>query len=246
MIPFSWWGQVNYLIFNCQKAPFDNVKMRQAAVYAIDREAMAKALGQGVGLPAYYYWGAGDLGYSETVPRYTFDMNKAKQLVKEAGFPNGIDVTDDTFSLDMLQRSGEALKQMWDQAGIRTTLNVQERTAFVSKLQVSNFQFANSYRGTSEPDPDSYSFRLTSTGVFNFAHFENADMDKCMEEGRNAVESAKRAEVYKRCQQILYEQVPYESTWSNPFVLLINKRVKGWQPILYTNLANLREAWLDK
>jgi peptide/nickel transport system substrate-binding protein len=246
MIPYPWYGQVNYLIFNFQKAPFNDLKMRQAAIYALDRESMAKAIGQGVGLPAYYYWGPGDLGYDESVPRYNFDLNKSKQLVKDAGYPNGVDVPCDTFSLDMLQRTGEAIKQFWDQAGIRTTLGVEERTAFVSKLQVSNFQVANSYRGSVDIDPDSYSYRLTTDGTFNFSHFSSADMDKCMEEGRNTVEDAKRIAIYKRCQQIMYENLPYESIWTNPLVLLVSKKVKGWEPFMYTSLAGLRNVWLDK
>ena len=79
-----------------------------------------------------------------------------------------------------MQRTAEAFKQTWDQIGIRTTLNMQERTAFVSKLQNGNYQVANSIRQWGEFDPDAYSYRLTSTGAFNFAQFKNAEMDKCM------------------------------------------------------------------
>lgn len=245
LVEYPWVGDVNYLIFNMKKAPFDSLKLRQAAAYATDREGMAKALGLGSGVPTYYYWGPGDLGYDETLPRYSFDMNKAKQLVKEAGFPDGVDVVDDFFHVEVMQRTAEAFKQTWDQVGIRTTLNVSERTAFVSKLQAGNFQVANSIRQWGDSDPDAYSNRLTSTGPFNFAHFENTDLDKCMEEGRNTIEDAKRAEIYKRCQRIIYEQVPYDQIWFTPYALVVNKKVKGWEPQFFSRVR-LRQAWLDR
>lgn len=245
LVQFPWTGLVNYLIFNVEKAPFNNLKLRQAAVYALDREGIAKVVGLGGGLPTYYYWGPGDLGYDETLPRYNFDMNKAKQLVKEAGFPDGVDVADDFFQVETLQRTAEAFKQTWDQAGIRTTLNLSERTAFVAKTQIGNFQVANSNRTWGEADPDGYSYRLASTGAFNFAQWKNPEMDKCMEEGRNTAEDAKRAEIYKRCQKIVYEQVPYENIWFAPISVGMSKKLKGWEPHFFARLR-FREAWLDK
>lgn len=245
LIVLPWNGWVNYLIFNVQKPPFNNVKLRQAAAYALDREAIAKALGMGFAYPSYYYWGPGDLGYDETLPRYTFDREKSKQLVKDAGFASGVDVTDDFFQTEPLPRSAEALKQAWDQVGIRTTLNLMERTPFVAKLQVGDFQVANSIRTWGEADPEAYSYRLASTGTFNFAQFKNADMDKCLEEGRSTADEAKRAEIYKRCQQIVYEQLPYEEFWYTPFALAVNKKVKGWEPHFFSQVM-LRMAWIDK
>jgi peptide/nickel transport system substrate-binding protein len=244
-VEYPWHGQVNYLIFNLKKPPFDNLKLRQAALYAIDRENAAKAGGMGIGQPAYYYWGAGDLGYDASLPHYSFDLNKAKQLVTEAGFPNGVSVTDEFFHVEELQRSAESFKQTWDQAGIKTTLNSQERTAFVSKLQVGDFQVANSSRFFAEVDPDMYSYRLTSTGTYNFAHFENQEMDKCMEDGRSAVEDSKRADIYKRCQQIVFEQAPYDSYWYRPIEIVISQKLKGWEPHTFSRFT-FREAWLDK
>ncbi|MCL4534778.1 MAG: ABC transporter substrate-binding protein [Bacteroidetes bacterium] len=245
LIVLPWIGWLNYIIFNVQKPPFDNLKLRQAAAYAIDRESIAKALGMGSGYPSYYYWGPGDLAYDETLPRYTYDKDKAKQLVKDAGFPTGVDITDDFLQTEPNPRTAQAMKQAWDEVGIRTTLNLMERTPFVSKLQVGNFQVANSLRTWGEADPEAYSYRLTSTGTFNFAHFENADMDKCMEEGRNTAEDAKRVEIYKRCQRIIFEQVPYDQVWFTPFALSVNKKVKGWEPHFF-NQVMLRGAWIDR
>ncbi|MCL4368725.1 MAG: ABC transporter substrate-binding protein [Actinobacteria bacterium] len=245
LIQYPWVGLVNYIIFNVQKAPFSDLKLRQAALYAIDRDAIAKGAGQGVGVPTYYYWGPGDLGYDETLPHYTYDVNKAKQLVQESAYKSGVDVIDEFFQNEPMVRTAQALKQAWDPLGIRTTLNMQERTAFVAKTQVGDFQVANSLRQWAESDPEAYSYRLASDGAFNFAHFQNADMDKCMEEGRNTADDAKRIEIYKRCQKIVFEQAPYDQVWFSPNNIVISKAVKGWEPQLYVDVL-ARKVWLDR
>ncbi|MCL5027134.1 MAG: ABC transporter substrate-binding protein [Chloroflexi bacterium] len=245
LIEYPWTALVQYNIFNVKKSPFDNVKLRQAALYAIDRESMAKGLGMGSGQPTPYYWGPNDLGYDETLPRYTYQPDKAKQLIKEAGYPGGLDVVNPYFTSGLIPQTAEMLKSMWDAVGIRTTLEPLERAAFVPKLQTGNYQVANSNRDWGAADPDDYSFRLTTGGVFNFAQFENADMDKCMEEGRNTVEDAKRAEVYKRCQKILIEQAPYGEMWHSPKNLVVGKDVKGWQPHFF-DMTRLGYVWLDR
>lgn len=245
LVLYPWLGNVNYLIFNTQKPPFNNLKLRQAAMYAIDREAINKGVGQGSGTTAYYYWGPADIGFDDKAPKLAFDVAKAKQLVTEAGYPNGIEVAHDFYQLELLQRTAEALKQSWEQAGIKATLTGVERTAFVSKLQVSNFFSANSWRQWGESDPDAYSSRLTTGGVANFAQFSDPDMDKCMEEGRNLFEDAKRAEVYKRCQQIITEKVPYGEIWLSPYALVVSKKLKGWEPHWF-NRIKLHDVWLDK
>jgi peptide/nickel transport system substrate-binding protein len=243
---YEWNASVHYNIFNMTKPPFGgNAKLRQAAMYAIDRESMAKTVGLGSGYPVYYYWGSADLGYDETLPRYKFDQAKAKQLVKDAGFPNGLDVTNTYFTPPQIVQSAEILKNMWDAIGIRTTLEVLERAAFVPKLQTANYQVANSTREWGSADPDDYSLRLVSEATANFAHFKNTEFDKCMEEGRNAVESAKRADIYKKCQKILIEEVPYGEMWSAPKNLIISKDVRGWKPHLF-NITRLSEVWLDR
>lgn len=245
LVEYTWGGDMNYLIFNMSKPPFgDNQKLRQAALYSIDREAIAKGVSLGVGRPAYYYWAPGDLGYDETLPKYSYDVNKAKQLMKDAGFPNGLDVTNDFFT-EQGQRTAEAMKQYLDAVGIRTALTMSDRTAFVSKLQSGNFAMATSARQWGEFDPESYSFRITSTGISNFAHWNNADLDKCMEEGRSIADDTKRAEIYKRCQKIIFEDGAYDQVWYQPYASAISKKVKGWEPHFYSKVK-IRDIWLDK
>ena len=167
-----------------------------------------------------------------------------KQLVAEAGYANGLDIMHDFYQLELLQRTAEALKQSWDAVGMRATLTGVERTAFVSKLQVSNFQSANSWRQWGESDPEAYSSRLISGGVANFAQFADPEMDKCMEEGQGTFDVAKRTETYKRCWKMIYEDALVGGSVLRPFFVVYNKAMKG---LAYQSYAmDLREVWLDK
>ncbi len=160
-----WGGTSRFAtLLSPDKPPFkDNLKLRQAAMYAIDRDAMARVLGFGDAVPLYYvYWTKGQPGYDESLPRYNYDPEKAKRLLAEAGYPNGLDITADHMNVPEDVRIAEMAKEMWDKVGIRTTLSAMERLAFVAKSRACNFQVRFSGMSAS-PDPDGHS-RLVVTG----------------------------------------------------------------------------------
>jgi peptide/nickel transport system substrate-binding protein len=241
----SWAPVTQYLFFNMPKPPFaKNTKLRQAMLYALDRENIAKVMGLGTGRPMYYYWAPGVLGYDETLPKYTYDVAKAKQLLAESGFDTKTEIKTSTFGDDN-QKASVVVKSMWDAIGLKTIIDMMDRTAAVALWQTGGFELGLSSRSSGVQDPDDYSFRVITGGVFNFAHWENSEMDKCMEEGRMTAETNKRAEIYKRCQKILYEDAPYGETWGYMRNTVTNKALKGWEYHVSQDIR-LSRAWLDK
>jgi peptide/nickel transport system substrate-binding protein len=86
-------------------SPWSNIKVRQAAEYAIDREALARAFGFGINTAAYQWYPAGTMPYVPTLAARKYDLAKAKQLMTEAGFPNGFKtkiISDGTISSDVV------------------------------------------------------------------------------------------------------------------------------------------------
>jgi peptide/nickel transport system substrate-binding protein len=221
-----------------------NIKLMQAAQYAIDREAMAKVQGFGVGKPAYYwFWTQALLGYSESLPKYNFDPNKAKQLLAEAGYPNGIDVE---LILSTRQPEGhisEMAKQMWDNVGIRTTVNIMERLAAIARAQSKNFE-VYFWRQSASPDTDLQSRVLVCGMPTNWSSYCNPELDKCMTEGRATYDAKQRQTIYEKCIRILYE-APYTGAGFNfPNKKVYNKAVKGLA--VHWSEMDFREVWLDK
>ncbi len=231
--------------FNPKSGPFaDNKKLRQAAIYATDREGIAKALGFGVGKAAYYpRWYQGMIGYNESLPKYPYDIAKAKQLMVEAGYPNGIDITMTEPSRSAEIRVAEVVQQMWGQSGIRVTLDAIERLAAIEKVKSYNFNVYQ-VRGTVVADPDLNSTYLMSGAAQNWTSYSNPQFDKCMEEGRSSYETAKRQEIYQRCQQFIYDDAFLVTGFALPRNWVLNKSLKGFK-VQWSN-ADLREAWLDK
>ncbi len=205
----------------------NNLKLRQAALYAIDREAMAKTFGFGIGKPHYYpYWGPGMLGYDESLPKYDYQPEKAKQMVKEAGYPDGVDVTLSVITRQPELRIGEMVKSMWDAVGLRTTLENMERLAWIEKVNSGNFDAAF-WRQAPSPDPDLASRGLVTGAGANWPGASIPELDKAMAEGRAEADPKKRHEIYKRAQQIIYETAYWGVGFFMPENKVYRKNVKG-------------------
>lgn len=243
-LPFA--GPVYFIAgFNMTEGPFKNLKLRQAALYATDRESMARALGFGIARPHYYpFWQSSTLGYDETLPRYEYNLDRAKTLVKEAGYPDGVEVVLSVIARQPEQRIGEMQQQMWSQAGIKGKIEALEWLAFNDKLLANRFDTGFWRDSTVAVDPDFTTRRLAKGGPSNFSNYYNPDIEKCMDEGRSNYDDAKRAEIYKRCQKIMYEDAAIGTGYRMPEIKVYAKAVKGFTVQFIFN--DLRRVWLDR
>ncbi|MCL4534296.1 MAG: ABC transporter substrate-binding protein [Bacteroidetes bacterium] len=231
--------------YNQQTGPFsNNLKLRQAAEYAIDRQSLATVMTSGAGRPAYYpYWAPGMLGYDETLPRYEFNLDKAKQLLKEAGYPDGVEINFMTIAREPDRRIVEVVQQMWAKAGIRAQVDSLERLAWISRIQNGNFQVAFWGTGTAL-DPDTQKFYVYTKASANWSNWSSKDMDQCMDQGATELDPSRRAEIYKRCQRIIYDEAYVGAGYLLPGAVAYRKSVNGvgWQ----FAANNLRRVWLEK
>ncbi len=236
----------NYFFFNTERAPWkDNVKLRQAALYALDGPGMATALGFGLGKPAYYHWGAADLGYDDTLPKYDYQPEKAKQLMTEAGFPNGLDIELMHWPTWPHNNASQVMQQMWAKVGIRSSLLPTERTATEKAWMAANFDVGLSGKQLGELDPTLLEFRFRSGEIKNYSHYGTPELDKCFDDGRVAPTPEQRAEVYKKCQRMIFEGAAFGVPWQYPLHDILAKHVKGWTPA-WRNEVNWYRVWLDK
>jgi ABC-type transport system substrate-binding protein len=242
----SWTGSFYFSYgFNQKSGPFaTNLKLRQAFQYAINREAMSQALGFGVTRPhSQPYWSPGMLGYDDTLPKYSFDIAKAKATLAEAGFPNGTDITMTVINRPAEQRIAEMAKQMLDQAGLKTTLEVWERLAWIDKMKANNFN-VGFWRPLTQVDPDWVTFEVGTGAPGNWANFSEPELDKCMAEGRQELDLNKRADIYKKCQRIIYETSWIGTSFFDPKNVAHLKTVQGIKYQFF--VRDFRAAWLDK
>ncbi len=159
-----------------------------------------------------------------------------QSLVIRVGLAGGIDVDLDLESRPDDVRNVQLYDQMLRVVGIRTKIVSLERLASLDKVRNRHFQLWGFLApGRSDPDLE---------GPNNWWGFCNPEVDKCMLEGRAEYDSAKRHEIYKRCQTILFEGATHVPTWTSPGNWVFRKEVRGFTLQWYE--YDLRRAWIDK
>ncbi len=237
------WSALPSFYFNPRPGtqyPFsNNLKLREAAHYATDRKGMADAFGFGVGSANYYpHWFPGDLGYDETLPRREYDLAKAQQLVKDAGFPNGVDLETTVINRPADMRAVEALQAMWAKAGIRMKITTLDRVVWIDTGKSGNFE-SLSHDNLKRVDPQADQQSRTNSQA-NWAGYSNPQVDKLWDQAAGEYDINKRAELYKQIQKYLFEDAFHVTGYKWPTMVAINKRVKG-----YTTNWAYRYVWLD-
>ncbi len=223
----------------------DNLKLRRAVHYGIDRASMAKTMGFGLAKPTdYLLWMPGMLGYDDSVLRYSYDEKKAKQLLAEAGYPDGIDITLTVIARDPDRKIAEIAKFMWDAVGIRTKIDMMERAAAVAVWKKGDFD-AGFQSIVQVSDPDLFATKnLICTGPNNLTNNCDKEFDACIEEGGAILDTQKRHEVYRRCKKILQENAFKQSGYLEPVYFVHNKSVKG--VVMHWQDPDMRWVWLDQ
>jgi peptide/nickel transport system substrate-binding protein len=224
---------------------FKSKDLRKAVAQAIDRGALAKTLGMGAGREWQYLVTEGQIGYDPSLPVYSLDPAKSKQLVAAAGYPNGVDVAFAVHSRSLDQQQAQMLQQMFNAVGIRITIDVLERLAWNNAMRAGQYELASQRSGIVFDPGEWMNGNLSSAGTGNWANWENAEFDKCVEEGIRTYDDKQRHEVYKRCYLIVFEEAaPRLSLWLLVRSDAFNTRVKGLVPVFY-DIFNFTAAWLE-
>jgi ABC-type transport system substrate-binding protein len=243
-------GSLYCLVFNARPgarfAGEEMKKVRQAIMYGLDRDTIAKTIGLGLGEASYYHLVPGQVGYGDSVPRYAYDPAKAKQLLAEAGFPDGLDVQLDFTSRPEDTQNAQVYQQMLAKVGVRLTLQPSERVAWVNKTLAGSFEFATYLSGV-RPDPDlALGYRVSTGGSGNYAAWTDPVVDAALEEGRSTYEVAKRQAAYEKVQQRMYDDAYYGFVWRRPVTFAMTSALKAFQVPLQGYFSNSTELWLDR
>jgi len=249
-IPAPWAATMYQIVFNAQPgkqfAGENMKKVRQAFNYALDREAIAKALGAGIGEANYQHLVPGQIGYSDKTVKYEFNLEKARQLMAEAGYADGIDVTVDFISRPEDTQNIQLYQQMLQQIKVRMTLQPSERVAWVQKMLSGDYAMGTFLSGV-RPDPDLVlGYRFAKGGPGNYALWETPELDKLFEEGRTTYDTAKRQEVYEKASNIIGEEAYVGFVWRRSGAAAMRKTVQGFVPVWGGVISNSTEYWLDK
>ena len=226
------------ICFNLRKAPFNNLKVRQAIAHAIDRDYIEEKADYGLGKPAIGpIASATSWAFNPNVTKYDFNPKKAEQSLDEAGYPKGPDGIRFKTSLiadrgDFLYAKGaEIIRDNLAKIGISVDLKLMDRASMVDATYVRwDFDMQVHGLGTG-PDPAIAVARTyVSTNIkpvpfANASGYSNKEVDDLFALAEKAPTVKKRAEYYYKVQEILVKDLPYfwiseyglNSAWRDEF-----------------------------
>jgi len=198
------------LLMNTKKKPFDDVRVRQAIAYAIDKDTLVKDLFSGMAERLDSLVPRGYFGHTEEgIPRYEHNPEKAKELLAQAGYPNGVTVSMDTHSSPSLLPVASAIVEQLRMVNIAVKLSVTDVATWWGKLSKGNSDFSNivpSY----QPDADFPMMRFYHSSAFspglNVSKYDK--IDDLIEKARMEMNEKKRREYYYQIQKKLMEDLP--------------------------------------
>lgn len=237
--------QYTYMGVNLRRDPLSDVRVRQAMAYAIDREMICAAGEFGLCTPIEGPTAPGSPWYFDYAP-YGRDLEKARQLLAEAGFANGFDVElMPTSTYENTVRQAQVVQQNLAEVGIRATINAPEWAQWLELEGSGNYDvYLCGWIGLT--DADLYYYLQHRTGeVFNFTGYSNPEFDQLVEEGRSITDFDQRFEIYQKANKILVDDAPYIYFYSPIGLRAYTPAVKGF--VTRADLLNvLWTVWLDQ
>lgn len=210
-----------FLILNAKEGPFADKRVRQAANYAINKEAIVNDVLEGTAdvaagpTPPAFAW-----AYDDTLAPYPYDPEKAKALLEEAGVAPGTKLTfyvteGGSGMLDPIPM-GTAIQADLNAVGFDTTIETYEWNTFLGEVNPGLEGKADmAEMAWMTNDPDTLPFLALRTeawpdaGGFNSGYYSNPEVDRLLEEARVATDQGKRAALYKEMQAIVQEDAPW-------------------------------------
>ena len=192
----------------------DNVKFRQALMFAIDREAMAKIAWLGFAKPATGPFNSNIKFYSDDVKKYPHDVAMAKKLLAESGYKG------ETLRLlplpygETWTRQAEILKQNLMQAGVKVEMVATDVAGWNQRLNEWDYDLAFTYVYQYGDPALGVARNYTTSNIAKGSPFNNVEgysnpkVDELFEAGATAADPEKRREAYLQVQKILLEDVP--------------------------------------
>ncbi|MDI3270472.1 MAG: peptide ABC transporter substrate-binding protein, partial [Bacillota bacterium] len=211
---------VYYYIFNVEKKPLDDPRVRKALAYAIDRQAIVEKVVKGGQKPALAF---APYGLPDAQPGQDFrqvggdyfkdnDVETARKLLAEAGYPNGrgfptIEILYNT--LESHKAVAEAIQEMWKRnLGINATLTNQEWKVYLQSRDEGNFQVARAGWVGDYLDPMTFMDVHVTGGGNNDSNYSNPKYDQLIETAKNSGDPRVRMKALHDAEKILMEDMP--------------------------------------
>ncbi len=241
-----------YYGFNMSKPPFKgNKKLRHALNYAVDRKRINDLVLEGLFFPAKGILPPSMPGYNKNLKGYEYNPEKAKQLMKEAGFPNGIEVTLQINQNIRHKAVGEAIQAQLAELGIKANIKVVDWGVHLDMLDRGESEMYRMGWVVDYLDPDNFLFVNLHSSNFgakgNYSFYKNPEADKLMEQGRIETNHAKRMAIYQKAEQLIVDDAPWVFLFHYYNNVATQKWINGAKlPAFGDYTVRMDEVWTTK
>jgi peptide/nickel transport system substrate-binding protein len=230
-----------YFGFNLKKKPFDDVNIRKAISYAINKEEIINGVLLGLGEEITSPYKPGTYWENKSINKTSFDVNRSRELLEKSGYQlnanniyekDGKPLAFEILTNQNKQREMTAvlIQRRLQDIGIEVSIRVIEWASFVNRF-IKTGEFEAVVLGWSlSLDPDQYSIWHSSQqgpGQFNFIGYNNSRVDTLLENGRKELNNKKRKQIYDEFSQIIYDEQPIIYLYAGYGLTAIHKKIKG-------------------
>lgn len=229
-----------YYLVNTERAPTDNVKVRQALAMSLDRDKLVRSVLQDTAVPAYSITPPGTLGYYPPQV-FSYDPERARELLAEAGYPNG----EGWPGLEVIYNTNEAhrkvavaVQQMWKQElGVDITISNQEWKVYLNSVSQRDFQVARRGWIGDYVDPNNFlDLFITDGGNNNTGYSDPVYDDIVLQRAPRAPTREARYALFREAETRLMEQMPIIPIYTYTSKHLVHPSVEGIYPNLMDSL----------
>jgi len=246
---------VAYLAFNNTKKPFDNPKVRQAINMAVNKDAIIKGIYSGMGLAAVNPLPPSLWGYNKDVKPYELNIEKAKQLLKEAGVAPGFKTT--LFYMPVSRpympdgkKVAEAIQADLKKVDIDVQLTTYEWGTYLDKTKNGEHEMALMGWSGDNGDPDNFLSVLLSgdnakAPASNIAFYNSEKVTSLLREAKVANTQDKRSNLYQQAESIIHTDAPWVPIAHSRVAMPMDKRVMGYV-MTPNDTRKFNTVWLAK
>jgi peptide/nickel transport system substrate-binding protein len=235
---------IEFLGFNVQKAPFDQLEVRKAITQAVDRQALLEGVFQNSGMLADSPMSPKVFGYSDAVRPYHYDVESAKALLKEAGLEE-LEVTITTNDRKERINVAEVVQSQLQKVGIKAKVEVLEWGAYIEALNNGEHQmFVGGWgNATGDGDYNQYNVFHSSShgGAGNHTYYNNPEVDRIIEDARKEIDDEKRKRLYEQAMTMEMEDAAMIPLRYYEHLAVYHKDVEGLviSPVNYILLNDI-------
>jgi peptide/nickel transport system substrate-binding protein len=248
-----------YIGYNMRRKPFDDKRVRQALSYAAPVNNIIDSVMQGYASPTVGPYKPGANWYNDKLSPYPFDIAKAEELLKEAGYlknekgvlmkngkPLKIELITNTNTTR--QQIAEVIQNSWKELGIAVTIRVLEWGAFLNEhVNKGNFDaLILGWNIVTDPDISTifHSEGCRGGATLNFVCFKNSEADALFDKAIRTFDAETRKGYYDKVQEILAEEQPYTFLYVPYALYAVSNRVRGVEPAPAGILYNIEEWYV--